>query len=427
MFMMRNLSAWVVILTIAGQVAPLHCRAQSTAPSLLTEQQTMDLVFLPSIYGKPWDLYRLANPKAIEAIRKVRQSEELRPYHMAAWRVIAFVGDKTDVKGIDDLLRQPSLPPVLDRAGQDEIEAAMQCLGLLYKRDVEGAGVLLESLLDPAVWEKVPFKWSTANEKVAPKYQMFCLAAEGYALSGKTSFDDLIQQRIDAIADAQSKEYLNGRIRAERLRAYRQAFERAQQESKLLAAAASRFNGDMNHPGPATATRAAPTVASEISRPPANNAPWVEANPEEQVFAGKMLQDATTAYADLSRKVLAGQFDALRGNLLDNGEVLRPRANWEEGKRDLVREQDVLLEPSVAKATAKDIRIDRHLNYQMDNLGGKSQLRETITVTWQLPGTAEIAKKMFPGNPSESIAPNGNFVVLMKRINGVWYWNPFGW
>ena len=54
---------------------------------------------------------------------------------------------------------------------------------------------------------------------------------------------------------------------------------------------------------------------------------------------------------------------------------------------------------------------------------------ETADVTFMIRYTGDISKKYIPRVPDDTTIDDetGNLKVYMKRINGKWYWNPFGW
>jgi len=60
------------------------------------------------------------------------------------------------------------------------------------------------------------------------------------------------------------------------------------------------------------------------------------------------------------------------------------------------------------------------------------KIRDILILTFEYPNTKDIYKKHFPivgGGQSayETITKNGDMRIYMNRINGIWYWNPFGW
>ena len=59
---------------------------------------------------------------------------------------------------------------------------------------------------------------------------------------------------------------------------------------------------------------------------------------------------------------------------------------------------------------------------------------EQISVTFQLSDSAEVGRVLLRHRKaphaerrSMTVAKDASLIVVMKKINGKWYWNPFGW
>jgi hypothetical protein len=131
-----------------------------------------------------------------------------------------------------------------------------------------------------------------------------------------------------------------------------------------------------------------------------------------------LAKEATAAYREIAAKVAAGDIAGAMERVLDNGELLKPTANRAEATKDLEKEQTFLTSEAVKGAKAGESKVQRR------EVNGK----EVITVTWRLEGTAEYAKSVLPrGGRTPTLAEDGTLVVYMKKIEGKWMWNPFGW
>ncbi|NQT51627.1 hypothetical protein HQ576_06245, partial [bacterium] len=85
------------------------------------------------------------------------------------------------------------------------------------------------------------------------------------------------------------------------------------------------------------------------------------------------------------------------------------------------------------KTTAVGFQVERRVTYGLPTVPeaeGKlaASRAEEVTVTWRLSGSAEVGRVLFP-RPHDhlTIAQDGTLIVYMKKIDGRWYWNPFGW
>ena len=54
---------------------------------------------------------------------------------------------------------------------------------------------------------------------------------------------------------------------------------------------------------------------------------------------------------------------------------------------------------------------------------------DIVVVSWKLKGTENLGKKILDDklNYYPTLAEDDNLMVVMKKKDGKWYWNPFGW
>jgi hypothetical protein len=131
----------------------------------------------------------------------------------------------------------------------------------------------------------------------------------------------------------------------------------------------------------------------------------------------KILQEARFAFETIQRLFLAKPTTELFEKLLDDG---RPwlesnsSGNADELQRDI--QQTCKLMESLPAPGFKDGTI-------VVDPGGSEQV-PNVTVCFRVPGAAG-----FSGGPPRGItySQDGVLLVVLKRIDGKWYWNPFGW
>lgn len=198
------------------------------------------------------------------------------------------------------------------------------------------------------------------------------------------------------------------------------------------------------------------------------------------INAADLLLQAQFEYAVILQSTHTDEFDNLMNRLLDNGSPLSAKSSKlmqikNELAKDFDREKDIIGE-------LKLLNVQEYLNPTVDikfemfaskmrslttvelaaisavspaNSGkqivitddekavakltreqpvlispdAEVKFRTIVIVTFELPGTERIAKKYVPkSSPKDTtIAPSGNLKVYMKKINDIWYWNPFGW
>ena len=101
--------------------------------------------------------------------------------------------------------------------------------------------------------------------------------------------------------------------------------------------------------------------------------------------------------------------------------------------RDLQREQQVFESLTGVEPEPGDYKVSRDAFYEFPSIDEEGtpvgvSKKETVTVTFRLKGSAEVGRVLFPRNRgSLTVARDGTLIVVMKKIDGKWYWNPFGW
>jgi len=136
--------------------------------------------------------------------------------------------------------------------------------------------------------------------------------------------------------------------------------------------------------------------------------------PEEKELAEKAKKEALEAFVHIRDLFIAGSFDELDGKLLDNGIVL-PSGSIKNDKgyeRSIKIEQPVLI--AIKDMTPNNYRVG------ISNNGN-------IVVSFTYPNTLEIIKANFKRCRTALTIENGQLTVFMRKIDGKWHWNPFGW
>ena len=158
-------------------------------------------------------------------------------------------------------------------------------------------------------------------------------------------------------------------------------------------------------------------------------------NDAEAVFK-RIAKEARHEYEKLKSGVVQGDFEALVPNLLDNGRVVdqaEAKRLWAEFSRGLQHEQQVFESLADVKTVPSDYKVDRAVSYQFPSLDKEGHAvgatkTEGITVSFRLDGSSEVGTVLFRRlRGSATVAEDGTLIVVMKKIEGKWYWNPFGW
>jgi hypothetical protein len=150
---------------------------------------------------------------------------------------------------------------------------------------------------------------------------------------------------------------------------------------------------------------------------------------------------AIAAYTQIAGTLVDAAYDPLVIPVLDNGELIpveKRKRDTDEMAEALDMEREILAELARSELnTYGDYRIKVMFEATLgpDGTGSQTSAKplavmgyETADVAFAIRNTAGIFGKHAPGRPGEgSLDDEGNLRVLMKRINGKWYWNPFGW
>jgi len=120
---------------------------------------------------------------------------------------------------------------------------------------------------------------------------------------------------------------------------------------------------------------------------------------------------------------------------LDNGQPFTTGQVTEAKlEKSLQVEQKILGRLEMATAQVEDVQLEKTCEYDLILAPSQEveslKMREQISLIWTIPDTAALVKEFIP-TPSyhadSTFDRSGNLKVIMKKTNGTWAWNPFGW
>jgi len=120
-------------------------------------------------------------------------------------------------------------------------------------------------------------------------------------------------------------------------------------------------------------------------------------------------------------------------NVLDDGNLLEDEnaAASPEFQEGVSLEQKIFESLAETKATPGQYRVSRTVDYAFKSTEASAEeIQERVIVRFQfrLKGSKEIAQQFLKNHPrTRTVSDDGNLIVVMKKIDGQWYWNPFGW
>jgi len=431
--------------------------------AVLSVNETLGAVYLRpgTEEGPKYALYRRANPKARPTLYKIiegTKSEDKQKrrsssdYRSAAFRVLGYIGTKKDAKKLETILNK-EYEGVLTEADSEEVRSIFEALGIMYGRDIQKAGDILEKMLSPKYWDAADFRWRSEEIDASPPfaYESIAWAMRGYSLSGKNDLKAKVRSILNGIPNDELRKYMEWRINADRLEenastVHSSAQKQVSQQEKEEAA--SQFNGDLKNPGPAkpktekqeNAGRDKAKVEMAAARfgTPSPEDKWValkkgDVTEKKKAKVIELAQEAKGKYQEIREAVVAGDMRKVAKNVLDDGNLLEDEnaAASPEFQEGVSLEQKIFESLAETKATPGQYRVSRTVDYAFKSTEASAEeIQERVIVRFQfrLEGSKEIAQQFLKNHPrTRTVSDDGNLIVVMKKIDGQWYWNPFGW
>ena len=155
-----------------------------------------------------------------------------------------------------------------------------------------------------------------------------------------------------------------------------------------------------------------------------------------------IVKEGVAAYGQLLDRLFSGKYLALSRQIMDNGRPVpaaKVKRGWAGFVEAIKQEQALLAEVKAKGLLAPDrcsdfqVRPAPRAKAKGAGESGRSPAprSEDVTLLFTIPGTSAIYRKHIPqvgGRSAEmTITRKGDLQVYMRRINGKWYWNPFGW
>jgi hypothetical protein len=161
-----------------------------------------------------------------------------------------------------------------------------------------------------------------------------------------------------------------------------------------------------------------------------------ELTAEEVKFIREITAEAHTEFLKFKADLFAKPLDELAGRVMDNGkiDVDRVRRKWDELRNDLLQEKMFFNSMRDFKLTPADFTVERQAVYQCPTPADAEKnsaalaKTESVLVKFKLPESAGLGDVLLPRRANNlTVAADGTFIVVMRKENGRWYWNPFGW
>lgn len=394
-------------------------KSQAGPPAKLTDRETLGAVFLNDAGGFKYNMYKKANEDVKEDLYDVLENNQLADRHFNVIAMLGYIGNKKDADYL--IKRFGSYKGALTRSQKTDVYMTFISLGQMGKRGIPGAENILKKMVEPKFWSKARFKWSDdpRTHSLPFEYELVVRALSGYALLPNVNLEEKITH-LASLLEGEEEMIIK-------------AF--------LLRASPKSINGntrDMLKSEEESVSSETRSILIAMYQKNADNfkRKLVALSEEEIEFSTKMSKEALKEFLVFSSGILKKEHNNMLANkgFLDGGRVLetsRILKSKAEYFRDLERQETplIMLENRI---DPKAYSIKQSVKYSFDNIdniknGGVKA--EIIDVTFVLNGSKNVVTKCFPrGNSSSStFNADGELVVVMRRINGNWYWQPFGW
>jgi len=158
----------------------------------------------------------------------------------------------------------------------------------------------------------------------------------------------------------------------------------------------------------------------------------------------QIVKEGLNAFEQFLKELESERYDVLQRNILDNAIPVYPvkgATRWAAFLKHLQVQRALMAEVQSAglleNGSYRHFRITVSLTATIEELAAiaknskSMQGTEEVTLLFVIPKSADIYKKHIPriggSSAQKTITPEDDLQVYMKRINGKWYWNPFGW
>lgn len=412
-------------------------RAGAASSSVkLTKAETMGLLELGRGDHFSLSVYRHANPEAREQLQTFFARHQSNIPMKNAVLALGYIGDEKAAETVATWIEglTGELTHTREHDEQGALHSSCVSLGLMARRGVKAAERLLSKYSELDFWRKREIRWFPKGAAtVQPgEYDALCQVLLGRAIAGDKQLEAAATRIItDAAArgdriQAQRFEVEDLRTRARELletendevESHLRAFLRGEHKTDTARKELPR-SSPLPHPPGQVAD------SSSSSNEPKHERRLVDIDSPE----GREIERAATlAYERFEKAFLDGKFASVADHLMDdlkplpkNPELLRSD-KFTLGCRKVQQLCQALKEAECKRVLAKDgIVTETHKTAE-----GKL-LSETVSVTFVVQdGQTVVAQDLPDMVPGATLNRNG-LLILLRRIDGEWYWNPFGW
>ena len=445
--------------------------------SMFTIEETLGLLFVRPLHGREHrpDVYLYANPKAKPYVYQMLKNKTLLPSREVD-RILSVIfsnggADENDFKYVQIQISKFKKRKKGNLSFYEccRVRFIHSQLLELCKQEVKGSEKLRKSILDIKFWKDSQFRTegdtlSTYSAELrSAECHMVSSMIELYQWPNKKLLNGDLAKIAQDFKGHKGEKFMNKVIQKKK-----DSFTPPPKKSRKRQpaatygndagdgikwtykdylywknTAAAAFNSDLKNPGPAKHPGPAKQVQKNGDREAARLGVKTEAvqktpKPKSddtvrdkltQKEKDKLIKEAQKELVVLKKLLITEKHAPFLKRVLDNSKRIDSRKLKNAGAY-----QELVSDLFLTKKVTQEVFANK------PNVGNKTFSQKTITsaenkktivttVTWELQGTKEVVSKYrnWKSSRGATVSKNGNAVIYMKKINGKWYWQPFGW
>lgn len=380
-------------------------------------------------------IFRRANPAAKPVLYKMLTQSPTAERDHTIVTILGYIGDGQDAVRLEQHVLHDFSGELKDRKTMP-VRGVFNSLARMSRRGVKEAADILGRMCDLGYWQQINFTWPGEGRtfKHSTAHELTAWAVVAYAKSNQPDWKARVDAYARTLQDPDLQREMVWAVHVEGMQRGAKEEQEADQrptvaiKPELRALLPKLFNGDLENPAPArpdSRQSSAPNVSEKGFSPgplsPASSALVKEGFAEYKAFAAAFT---------------SGDYESVLDRFISDGEpksVKRMKSQWKELKSALDLERKLLQLPAVRDAKCVDWALTQSETDRFESLtpeGSPVEPRARIQtiLTFKLEGTKGLfAEIVGPGDRNtNTFAPDGSLLVLMMKIDGKWYWNPFG-
>ncbi len=428
--MLRAAFAGLVLIWLTLCVQVDGAEPPPKATDTLSVEETVALTTVRMEEGVPWQFYKSANPAARAALLEIVKDPNRAEQHAGAWRILGYIGTPEDVQ----LFRDASLHNyhgVLDGPNGRAVPALLDGLGLMGRRGIGQAEALLKEMGHQEYWQAVDFQWHTDQKLAADAMtrrhdRTLRSVLRGLALAEKEEeVGKLVKAILDEVDDPERRDYLQGLLDPDNLLNYAARMREQEAEPVSQALMNAVLAEAMGRP-----------LGTVIPAARVTETPRTPLGKEDSAFVQAIAEEARVAFERITSRILEGEYEVAIPQLLDNGEPLeleKARAIWAEFQRDVGKTSALLQELKKRHTAWSECVVVRSSTWEcaaIEETPLRGARSDVIVLKATLTNTTDLGKRIGRSGRTGrvvTVAEDGSLIIVLKKLDDQWYWNPFAW